>query len=111
MVGFLERQMKRIATAATLGLISGLCLLIGLAFMTVAAWIALAEHYDTLVAALVLGCAYIALSAVLVAILASRGRRPTPKPAPPPRPASDPLALVEAFLGGFEAARNRRKGR
>ncbi|MDP0927846.1 phage holin family protein [Paracoccus onubensis] len=102
--------MKRIVGAAMLGMIGGISLIIGLAFLTAAAWIALADRYDTLVAALVLGCVYVALSAVLLAILAMRGsRRPASRPpAPPPRPASDPLALVEAFFSGFEAARRKR---
>lgn len=101
--------MKRIATSATLGIISGLFFLIGLAFMTVAAWIALAAEYDTLVAALVIGCVYIAISAVFLAMMSSRVNRPVPTP--PPRESSDTLALIDAFLGGFDAARNRRKRR
>lgn len=111
MAGFLERQVKKIVGTAMLGLIGGIFLTIGLAFVTVAAWIALADRYDTLVAALVLGCVYIALSAVMMAILATRGSRPDPRPAPPPPPASDPLSLVEAFFSGFDAARRKRGDR
>ena len=111
MAGFLERQLKKIVGTAVLGLIGGIFLTIGLAFVTVAGWIALADRYDTLVAALVLGCVYIALSAVMIAILAARGNRPAPRVAPPPPPASDPLSLVEAFFSGFDAARRKRGSR
>lgn len=109
MSGFFDRQLKRIAAKAVLGLVAGLSFTVGLGFLTAAAWIVLADRYDSLAAALILGFAYIALSATNLAILAISRRRPPREHMPPP--GSDPLSLIEAFFSGFDAARRRNADR
>lgn len=102
--------MRKIAIKTAIGLIAGLCVAVGIAFLTVAAWIALADRYDCVAAAMILGCVYIAVSAVLLAVI-SRKRKPhRPEKSQPP-PQNDLLALVEAFFSGFESARQRKNPR
>lgn len=108
MSGLLDRIAKKLAAMVTLSLAAGLFFLVGLGFMTAAAWIALADRYDALAAALILGCGYLALAAIASALLISRGnKRPREGRSLPPK--SDALSLVEAFFSGFDAARRKRK--
>ncbi|MGI3168560.1 phage holin family protein [Pseudooceanicola sp. C21-150M6] len=78
--------------------LAGLCLFcIGLAFLTVAAWIALSDLRDALFAATVIGCSYAGLG-LIIAVLGMR----RPRRMPPPQPVS--LAgLGAAFAQGFGA--------
>ncbi|QDY70084.1 phage holin family protein [Qingshengfaniella alkalisoli] len=114
MLKAIEQLLSRAAANAALALLAGASVTVGIAFLTVAAWIALASHYDTLVAALVIGCAYVALSAILFAALKTSGRHSPPpeyRAPPPPPPQSDIVSLVEAFFSGFDAARRRNRRR
>jgi hypothetical protein len=83
---------------AGLGLGGAFLVLIGLGFLTVAAWITLAEMRDAQFAALVLGLAYCG-TGLLVAVLG--GRRPR-RAAPASRPL-DMNGLSAAFAQGFGA--------
>lgn len=84
--------------AAALGLVAA-------AFLTTAAWIAIADSYGVLMAASVIGAAYLLLAIIAVLI----------KP-PVPRPVDAEtdgvgigLALGSSFVEGFSAARRVRR--
>ncbi len=85
---------------STLGLLGTLCLVAGVAFLTVAAWIALRLAADALTAALVIGGVYVGLGLICFALVRVVG----PKSAvsePPPPPTLSPHAQV---IGGVVAA-------
>lgn len=82
-------------------------LIIGLVFLTVAAWLVLVELRDPTFAALVLGGVFVGLSLVIFAISAMTKPKP-PVVAPPPSNAVTLAALIEAFTIGMGAARARR---
>ncbi|EAQ04846.1 hypothetical protein OB2597_06170 [Pseudooceanicola batsensis HTCC2597] len=85
---------------AGFGLAGAFLMLIGAGFLTVAAWIALAAARDAQFAALVIGCAYFGLGALVVALGTRR-----PHVAPPPAAAAGLTAggLGAAFAQGFGA--------
>lgn len=72
-------RVARAGRQAALGMVGGLCMLAGLGFLTLAAWIAMAAQHGALVAALVLGLGYAGLALVLLALAA---RRPPRQPRP-----------------------------
>jgi hypothetical protein len=110
---------------AALGFGAAVLLLIGLAFLTVAAWLALAALRDPLFAALVIGLVYLGLGLIL---LAMAGRRAPPPPPPDPATRDDALRaamaqaglnvppkgefppLIESFLFGLIMALKLRRG-
>ena len=73
----------------------------GLLFLSVGAYLWLAQRYDPITACLVLGVAYVLLAAVALTVVASvRNRRPKRVPAPPAAQSqwwSDPVAIVTAL--------------
>lgn len=88
--------MQRAAFSA----VAGILMLVGLAFLTAAAWIGLATAYSTLVAALVIGCVYMGLGFVLLAMASLR--RPLPPPVAPAVPPAAPVGFTAAgLLGAF----------
>ena len=105
----LQYKIKR----AVLALLAGLMLVIGLAFLTSAAWIILSEMFDTGTAALIIGLTYSGLGLVIFACLAiAKMMRPKLHTAPKPSSnASIAATLIPAFIGGLEAGiRARRQG-
>ncbi len=60
------------ARRTAVGLAAGFALLIGLLFLTLAAWIALASVADNLTAALIIGAVYVGLGFVLLAFAMTR---------------------------------------
>ena len=89
---------RRLALRSALGLFGVLCLVIGLAFLTAAAWIALRIAADAQTAALVIGGAYAGLGLIVLAV--ARVARPGPPP-PVPRAAR---TVHEAPITGVAAA-------
>jgi len=94
---------------------AGVAFLIGAAFMTVAAWIYLAETTSTQSAALIIGAVWFALGFILLG-LSRLHRVPVAPPAAAPAPGTVPpttggFGLAQAFLFGLEAGRGtaRRK--
>ncbi|SLN14428.1 hypothetical protein AQS8620_00230 [Aquimixticola soesokkakensis] len=75
---------------------------VGLAFLTVAAWLVLAEIQTTQFAALVIGLAYLGVAGVLIA-LASSGRSKPPVPVAPAVPENPMASVIAAFLQGAQA--------
>lgn len=93
------RSLKLSLRRAGFGLCGAVFMLIGLAFLTVAAWIALAEVRDTQFAALIIGAGYFGLGLVVAAL----GTR---RPYVPPAAASAGMSmsgLSAAFAQGFGA--------
>ncbi len=101
MLAALELRVRDALRRGTVALVGGVCIAIGLGFLTAALWIALAAR-DPLFAALVLGGLYLVLGGTL--LLRSRRRRIV---VPPPQRTRAPshLMLLEAFLAGLDAAR------
>ncbi|EPX79470.1 hypothetical protein thalar_02295 [Litoreibacter arenae DSM 19593] len=78
----------------------------GVAFLTVAAWLFLVSVSDALTAAVVLGAAYLGLGLVLIGF-AQSSKPPVPEPEAEPRSGShvNPKQppLMQAFIYGMEA--------
>ncbi|WP_407495456.1 phage holin family protein [Pseudooceanicola sp. MF1-13] len=89
MLAALKLSLRR----AGFGLGGAVLMLIGLGFLTVAAWIALEEARDTQFAALVIGLGYFGLGAVVMALGTRR-----------PRYVAPPVAAATMSLGGLSAA-------
>lgn len=84
--------------------LGGFFMLIGVGFLTVAAWIALVAAYGALNAALGLGGGFILLGLIVIAV--ARHRR-----AYVPAPTAGLGALMEAFLAGRAAGTSMRSGK
>lgn len=115
-----ERKVARAARRSALGAVAVVAFLVGLAFLTVAAWIAMTAAASALAAALLIGFAYLALGAILVAVASAMGSRrhaphaPEHDRPPPYAPPSGMPPLAQAFLYGMEAgsaARRRERRR
>ena len=85
---------------AGFGLGGALFMLVGLAFLTVAAWIALAQAQGAMMAALIIGCAYVGVGAVIIALGTRRPRYVAPVGT---RTAFSAGGLSAAFAQGFGA--------
>lgn len=90
-----QRAIADAGRRAVLGLGAMLLLTVGLAFLTVAAFIALAALRDPLFAALVIGLAYLGLGLILMALA---GRRPPAPPQPSPEELAERAARRDAAL-------------
>ncbi|WP_375691462.1 hypothetical protein [Pseudooceanicola sp. LIPI14-2-Ac024] len=101
MFGNVIYSAKVTAQKAAISMGGVILLLIGLAFLTSAAWIALSEARSTLFAATVIGCAYFGLGLILLAVASMR--RPVPPPAPA-AVAADPASQVTLTLGTLTGA-------
>ena len=72
MLDNLKSAAANTAKRTAFGFAAGLCLLVGLVFMTIAAWIALVSIADALTAALVLGAVFIGLGLIFLAFALTR---------------------------------------
>ncbi|MBI6629416.1 phage holin family protein [Pontibaca salina] len=112
-----EQKVTRVARKTALGTGAALALLVGIAFLTAAAWIYIAATTDTFIAALVLGAIYLGLGFVLLGLASSRergGSDPAGVKTAPETNAEAPSnlpPLAQAFIYGIEAgaAAKRRK--
>lgn len=114
-----EQKVAQAARKTALGAGAALALLVGIAFLTAAAWIYIAATVDTFIAAIVIGAFYVGLGFVLLGLASAREKSgPEPagvKSAPEPNPdaPSNLPPLAQAFIFGMEAgaAAKRRKPR
>lgn len=102
-----RQQVAQAGRRAALGLAGVLAILPGLGFLTHAAWSALAALHGAAIASLLIGGMWSGVGVILLAFAVYGAPRPAP---PPPMPALNHLALVEAFITGFSAARSGPKG-
>ena len=68
MISRLKQKALRTARRTALFLIAGITAVVGVGFLTATAWIFLESRYDSLIAALVVGLAYVATSTILLMI-------------------------------------------
>ncbi|MBD3625230.1 MAG: phage holin family protein [Rhodobacteraceae bacterium] len=105
-------RIARAARRSALGLAGGLFLAAGIATLTVAAWILMAEATDHFTAALTIGLIYSGLGLILIAVAGrstdERRHHPTEADTPPPK--GPPPDLVNAFFEGLGAGVAARKG-
>ena len=109
----IQRKAERIARGAAIGLATGLMALVGVGFLTAAAWMALAKIDDHQFAATVIGCVYLGLA--LLGFALARLNDPAPVKRRPqhfetPEGELSPMQMMAAaFVGGLEkGARSRR---
>ncbi|UYV38261.1 hypothetical protein N4R57_04005 [Rhodobacteraceae bacterium D3-12] len=99
------------------GLLTGglLCVGVGLAFLTAAAWIYLAATLDALAAASIIGGVYAGLGLILIGVASSSGARNAQARAyrealheseAQHAPAGEAPPLMQAFLYGMQAGTN-----
>ncbi|ATI41302.1 hypothetical protein CBW24_04315 [Pacificitalea manganoxidans] len=113
MLALLERKGILYAQKAVLGLLSLVSLLVGVVFLTIAAWIYLASVTNAVAASLIMGAIFVILALLLLIMSMRRGRRyvmptaapvtgpPVAAPAPMGIPGASPLA--NAFVIGLQA--------
>ncbi|WP_226782984.1 phage holin family protein [Oceaniglobus trochenteri] len=105
----------RAARKAAFGAVGVIFLLAGLAFLTAAAWIALAIAYGALIAALVIGLAFTGCGLIFLAVATSSSK--SGKSHPPqhlhqekrPPAAVSQAQLIDAFIGGLNAGKTMRR--
>jgi len=101
MFGTIALSARLAARRAAFGLVSTLLLLVGFAFFTAAAFMAMQAARGAIFAALVVGAAYTGLALILLAI---GMRRPLPPPvAAPPVAAVSLAGIAGAFVQGIGA--------
>lgn len=98
MTGAVSRRLRRAALKAELSLAGVICALVGVTFLTIAAWLALAAALSSPAAALILGMAYLGLGLVFLALAGNPPRRSRHAQATP-----QAETAVEAFLMGLSA--------
>ncbi len=111
LISAVKHRSARAVKRALMRAVGAVFLLVGIAFLTSAGWIVLAEAYSTLFAALIISGVFLGIGLILLGIAAtSRERREYDAedallrdPAAPPAPGTmSPLA--EAFIIGLNAA-------
>lgn len=105
-----KNMIAETARKTALGLLGAVFLVVGLGFLTAAAYIALAAVRDVQFACLVIGLAYVGLALVLFAVAGARRRpqRPNRPPAPSSYDEAHPMAsVIAAFLEGMAAGAGR----
>lgn len=107
----IHNTVARTARKAALGLGASLCLLAGLGFLTLAAWIYLVSVTTALNAALVLGGIYTGVGLILVVVLSvDDDREPRKKPKQQDQSDNHEMLakMVAAFMTGVTAGRKSR---
>lgn len=98
----LSAKLRAIAARGALGLAAVLCLLAGVALLSVAVGLVLAQAYSLELALTVLGLAYLGIGLILLAL---SGAGPSRQP-----PAPRTQDLTEAFFRGLGAGTAARRG-
>ena len=84
---------------AVLSLAAGLALLGG-GFLVAAGYLALAVHYGSIIACVLMGAGLLAMAALLIAIRFARSKPVAPRTAaPPPPPPIEPMAQTAFEIG------------
>lgn len=95
-----------------MGFCAMLCIVVGLVFLTVAAWIALEASVGSMYAAVVIGGTYMGIGLILLGIMSSDAspRHPEPRSDPARAPASDDIGpqVIAAFVSGLKAGQKAR---
>lgn len=108
----LRGSVRRAVRTAMLSAGAAIFLLIGLLFLTLAAWLYLITVTTTLTAALILGAAYFGVGFLMLALAGSDGStaRQAPQQEEPTSAEHDGLKnLVMAFLAGITAGQKARR--
>lgn len=118
MLALLTRHVQETATrtaqTAVLGLAAGFSLLIGLGFLTIAAWLLLTTLTTPLVTAFILGGLYCGVGFVLLAVMSMRSRARRREraalfaAAAAPAATVDLTSIIAAFMTGLSAGRKVR---
>lgn len=111
LMNHLRGSLRRAARTAMLSASAALFLFIGLLFLTFAAWLYLITVTSTLIAALILGAAYLGVGFLLLAIAGSGNQSP-PAQAEEEHHSSEHDGLknlVLAFLSGITAGQKARR--
>ena len=111
LVTAIRDRSARAARRALIFIFGQAFLLVGIGFLTSAAWIMLKEVYSAAAASVILSGFYAGVGLIAIAIASSSARRelrasnhpPQQDPAEPPQTGVTP-PLVQAFLTGFNAA-------
>lgn len=107
MFDLIEKKAKAAARSIVLSSVGGLSLAVGLAFLTVAAWIFLTAVATPLTAALVIGGVYTGLGLIMMGLSSARSTEPAPV-ARTHAPSEAP-PLMQAFLHGMQAGANAQR--
>ena len=103
----LKASAAQTARRSAFGLLGGLALVVGIAFLTVALWIVLVNVADSLTAALVIGSIYVGSALILLAFsLSGRSDPPTVRAhhrQAPPSKAEAMVGIAAAFFEGLGA--------
>ncbi|EAR52500.1 hypothetical protein OG2516_05313 [Oceanicola granulosus HTCC2516] len=107
----LRAQAALAARRAAIGAFGLALLLMGLFFLTLAAWLGLAAAVGAVLASLILGFLFAGLGCILLVIATMRRTRVAPAPVAAPPPAATPAgalfpAAVQAFIAGLVAGLN-----
>jgi len=108
----LRGSVRRVARTAMLSVGAVIMLLIGLMFLTLAAWLYLVTVTSTMTAALILGAGYLGAGFVMLAIAGSNGNPSASKQkadAPQAQEHDGAKNLVVAFLAGITAGQKARR--
>ena len=108
----LRETVRRAARTAMLSAGAAIFLLIGLLFLTLAAWLCLVTVTTTLTAALILGAAYFGVGFLLLALAGADGnasRQPQQQEAQVSTEHDGLKNLVMAFLAGITAGQKARR--
>ena len=100
MFSAIKQSAAKTAKRSALGLLGGLIMAFGVAFLTVAAWIAISISADPFTAALIIGSVYTGVGLIILAFALSK--KPHARPSTPPQTANYG-AVVESFINGFAA--------
>lgn len=100
MFGSVKRSIKSGARKAALSTVASLLLCVGLAFLTAAAWFALATVLETMMVAATLGGAYLGIGLIVlaVALRSSDNHHDSEGHAPGPQQTE---AIIQSFLTGM----------
>lgn len=100
LIARLQQALRRTAFGAA----GGLFLIIGIGFLTAAAWLAMALAFGAVFASVIVGLVLCGIGLVCLALAA---RRPVPPSAAlqPPVPAARQADLIAAFLGGMDTGK------
>lgn len=117
MLALLTHQLQvtatRTAHTAVLGMGAGICLLIGMGFLTAAAAIFLASVTTALATTLILGGLYAGIGFILLMVMSMRSRarereRAAALAAAPAAAAGSLTGVIAAFLSGLSAGKRAR---
>lgn len=111
LVSAIKDRSARAIRRALICVVGGVFVLVGLGFLTAAAWIMLEDAYSASAAALILAGIFTGIGLIALGMVSSSSKRdagaaprtPLNDPATPPQPGATP-PLAEAFIIGFNAA-------